>query len=214
MRISVFSPLLLLLSIAMISCSVEKMVYRNGWYSYVSGKTDRLHHADLEELQAASPEISPGTNAVVRIDTSIRATTQPEVSLRKTIPEKFRSIISKRDTSRIKRGMTYPEALTSIHEKGGTVDRYAKTIHTLEIISYCMILLPPLFIPMVLTVIILSFLAENKILDRGGNCVHENLAIVQGARRNEVKLLCILGAIFLLFMGVFIYLTFFTNAFA
>jgi hypothetical protein len=204
--------LLTLFFISAMSCSMEKRLYRNGWYTEHSKKiTHAENHpgAAIENQDVAlalTGHPTADTNSpVMPVDTTMQSPY--------SIPVKI-SAVKKTDEKMQgdppSHRMTYAEAVAAMSKKGCKPHKFAATVHLLSLLSIGTCWFALISLPLVLTTLILCHFATAKVV-ADGNCVDENLAIIKSAQRNCLIYLTVLLAVIALFVGLLFYIINYTH---
>jgi hypothetical protein len=206
-------PLLLLtlFLLSAMSCTMEKRLYRNGWYSEHSKKiihTENQPGAAIENQDAAltgHPAADTNSPFTVRVDTTIQSSFSIPVKV--SAAEKTDDKVQNDPPSH---RMTYAEAVAAMAKKGCKPHKFAATVHFLSLLSIATCWFAFLSLPLVLTTLVLCHFATAKVV-ADANCVDENLAIIKSAQRNCLIYLTVLLAVTALFVGLMFYIINYTN---
>lgn len=167
------------------SCSMEKRVYRKGWYIDPSRKTEHTF-SDYEPNAQIQPQVNdaemnteipaPDSTKTIKENTGISKAEEAgnDTCIKK---EQVKNTAVHEPLPR----MSHQEAIKRMKEKGCTPNSLAETAYIMAFVAIPLIILTGLGFPLAIVAFILSFLAEKRVIE-SGNCVEENLAIVRKAR--------------------------------
>lgn len=176
------------LALAFSSCSMEKRLYRNGWYTEHSQKVSHSQSIPaassetdenlLTDPPTTKPELRDTTIIIdpfaIKTDSSVKNHSKPF----------FIEEIEKKlgdDPEPKKKRMSYSDALASMSKAGCKPNKAASAIYWLAIISIICCWWG-FGIIMAIVTLIMSIFAINKVA-ADGMCVEENIAIIKAGRR-------------------------------
>jgi hypothetical protein len=187
------------------SCTMEKRLYRNGWYKENKARTalsiSRNSSENLpEEKEIAGMQRSKPATGEIPSSLDLKAASTITIQTVKQLTAKNK--VQPGDTARKK--MTYQQARDTIEQKGRTIHPSAMNIYNLSLISlFASIFLVPGLVLAILT-LCLAASAKRKVIATG-DCVNENLDIIDAGRRiawGVVAGTLIVGIILLTIIGI------------
>jgi hypothetical protein len=183
--------------IAFSSCSMEKRLYRNGWYTdhttLLNKKNESVElpaqaktEATRNKIQSA-PEIV-SSNASAQMETTDVIAVPENSKAGKAIHSGPIKEVIGQIRQKYTRGlndpnrMTYSQAKKQMAEKGCTANSMAMATYYMAWISVFSTLLLGFGVILCLATLILSIFAINSVV-KSGSCVDENLAVIAAAKR-------------------------------
>ncbi len=177
------------LALAVSSCSMEKRLYRKGWYSEHFQKTSDIQNNLVQQNEIPEnvepKSILPSDKSNIVTNSAIPPRDQQKISStpnsKKINPiEKIKKKLDD-DPEKKKKRMSYADAVAAMSKAGCTPNKAATTVYWLSIISIAACWLGIGLLLAIVTLVI-SIFAINKVA-KDGNCVEENIAIIKAARR-------------------------------
>jgi hypothetical protein len=199
-KAALFSVMVLLLTL--VSCNMEKRLYRHGWYKEHSHTLSRTEN----KFVTPAPEIKLQSADTATADPAIAIHTSADTIILAAVPDSAETTPLKEwrkkldDSPIFGKKMSYAEAMASMAKKGCTPNKFAKTIYLLSILSLVLCWLSGIGILLALITLALSIFAIDSVL-AGGTCVEENLAIIHAAQRNCWLLLLIVAILTILLIS-------------
>ena len=166
------------------SCSMEKRLYRNGWY--IEKQTPKSFPASPGISQkpfAAGKAGQKETAAIILEEDSAVICSAPAAdtsSFKSKLQEKRKIKTTTKGDPLVK--MTYTQARASMAKKGCGPDRFAMTIYLMSLGSVFTLLFVVGYLLAIAT-LVTSIFALRKIRAAGGPCMEENIAIIKAGRR-------------------------------
>lgn len=203
---------LILLLAGLSSCSMEKRLYRPGWYTEKHHGTSAVAAQKEDALQ---PDPSPvvtekqtnDTSGVTVASVPASEKTQP-ASVKKEEPKK------KKITEAIwppngERPISYREARRRMEEQGCTPQPFALAIYWMAISSAILVYFGFGLLLMIAT-LILSIFAVNSVYE-SGSCVDENIAIIKAGRRIIFVTLMVMLALAIVITALVLSILYYSN---
>lgn len=194
---------LLLLPVCLLlaaSCNMEKRLYRQGWYvekNRAQSSSAPGVHKENNVAPFSEKEVPEVTAALP--DTLLPAEEKSVIPVTRTekLQKKIESLRLVKKSLRTDPGkrMTYSQARISMAAKGCTPHRSAMAVYYMSLASLFSIIIGVGFIMSLFTLLVSIFAIEKVLAD--GQCVEENLAIIEAGRR-----LCLFAFIGMLIMVV------------
>ena len=187
-KLSAFLLVPILVLIVLSSCSMEKRLYRNGWYSENSKKPEHIYKRDdvsattdfTNEKSVTADSVSTQTkvdqNNASSNSKTVGAKNNPPI---KAIISKIRNRTSRKSDNPAR--MPYAQAKKQMADKGCKPNALATAVYFM---SWASVLSCWLGIGILLCIatLILAIFATNDVVKKG-NCVDENLAIINDGKR-------------------------------
>ncbi|HEU4719414.1 MAG TPA: hypothetical protein VFU15_16330 [Bacteroidia bacterium] len=190
----------LVMTLLLFSCSMEKRIYRNGWYvdrhSTATTKGNVQQANDDKTFTAAAPVPTQDTLQPSPDSTSLKKTTVDDST---NSPPSFREFFRSMENKVLPPGdgdgrpMRYSEARRSMKDKGCPPNQMAQTVYFMAWASIAATFLGGAGILLAIITLILSIFAMQNVYDNPDDCVDENIAIIKAARR--IALIYLLAAV-------------------
>lgn len=187
-RIFFLLPLILLLA----SCSMEKRLYRNGWYNEKSHKTEHTF-ANSSKSDTITAKENPSSSVAGdtheqagqngNVATPSNSTIENQGTVHGNPVKEAIELVRKKYTRKLNdpNRMTYAQARKQMADKGCKPNSLAMASYYTAFASVILLFFGiGLFV--CLAALVIALIATNDVIEKG-SCVEENLAIIQAAKR-------------------------------